>query len=202
MTKVAPEGGFSLLYPEKFEDCKMNIPAEPNVKFSAVIKAPKKYVWEALNMTKADGGDIVPKTPGTAAPGDPYWPGAANDMERIVDGPLVVHEKTGGVKCPADGDWTMEWKAGAPYFTMPLPVRCCMFTSAHVRVTFKDGPKENETTLVFDNYHQPSCCNCMTICCLQHMGVIAGFFGKAPANFKKGTHIGPKGGVEGESMER
>ena len=31
------------MYPSKFEDAKMNVPATPNVAFSFVVKAPKEY---------------------------------------------------------------------------------------------------------------------------------------------------------------
>ena len=50
------------------------IPAEPNIKFTIVLAAPKKYVWDSWHLPKDKGGGNVPITKGD--PGDVYWPGS------------------------------------------------------------------------------------------------------------------------------
>ena len=62
------------IYPTKFDDVKIDdLPAEPQVKFSFVVAAPKKYVWDSWHLPQANGGDNIPITKGTPKATD--WPG-------------------------------------------------------------------------------------------------------------------------------
>ena len=54
------------IYPSKFKDAKMNVPATPNVEFSFVVKAPKEYVMDAWHLPKSEGGAILPITQGNS----------------------------------------------------------------------------------------------------------------------------------------
>ena len=71
------------IYPSKFEDAKMNVPEEPNVEFSFVVKAPKEYVMDAWHLPKSEGGAIETITPGNS--NGQHWAGVADDMERIIN---------------------------------------------------------------------------------------------------------------------
>lgn len=141
------------LYPTKFEDARMDVPTEPNVEFTFVVKAPKKYVMDAWNLPKSDGGAITPKTEGS--PSEQNWPGIANDMERIINvNGTDVTQIVGNVQTPENGDWHFEWKAGEPYYKMPFPFPLIM-KSVHGQATLIDGPGENETTVKITNRHKP-----------------------------------------------
>ena len=89
------------IYPTKFDDVKIaDLPAEPQVKFSFVVAAPKKYVWDSWHLPQANGGDNIPITKGTPKATD--WPGVVENMERNA-GPAT--EVVGKIKTPASGDW-------------------------------------------------------------------------------------------------
>ena len=88
-------------YPAKFDDFEPSgIPAEPNIKFTIVLAAPKKYVWDSWHLPKDKGGGNVPITKGD--PGDVYWPGCTENMERNA-GPAT--EVVGKISTPDEGPW-------------------------------------------------------------------------------------------------
>ena len=140
-----------LRYPTTFDDAEMAVPDETNVEFSFVVDAPKEYVFDAWNLPREHGGATVPVTAGT----DRTWPGIADDMERVIHvGGVPVTQVVGNVRTPADGDWHFEWKAGAPFIRMPLPLRAVM-TSVHGTATLSDGPGIDQTTVTIRNRQQP-----------------------------------------------
>jgi hypothetical protein len=138
-------------YPTTFSDAEMDVPSEPNVTFSFVVDAPKAYVFDAWNLPREEGGAIVPVTQGT----DSSWPGVANDMERIIYvGGVPVTQVVGNVQTPERGDWHFEWKAGAPYYRYPLPLRAVM-TSVHGSASLSEGPGPDQTTVTIINRQRP-----------------------------------------------
>ena len=179
------------LFPVKFEDVKLDgLPAEPNLEFSFVVKAPKKYVWDSWHLAKENGGNITLVTTGDTDPKE-SWPMVANNMERTVtDGPLKIREIMGNVKTPEDGDWHTEWKTGMPYARPPCPVRTCLFTATHGRATLVDGPGPDETTVNISNYHAVALCLPCTKMLVKT--AIPTWTAKAPARFAAGTFVGPQ----------
>lgn len=143
---------YTPLYPTKFEDTKMDVPSDPNVEFSFVVKAPKKYVMDAWNLPQEHGGNIEVLTEGERN-GEASWPGITNSMERKIVS-FKVTQVVGNIQTPDEGDWHFEWKAGTPFFKMPFPLSLIM-TSVHGQATLSDGPGPNETTVKITNRHRP-----------------------------------------------
>lgn len=177
------------LYPKQFEETKMNVPEQPNVEFSFVVKAPKEYVMDAWNLTRENGGNIVPCTPGNPN-GRKVWPGITNSMERIiyVNG-IGVTQVVGNLQTPEEGDWHFEWKAGAPYYKMPFPMSLIM-TSVHGQATLSDGPGKNETTVTITNRHRPGIGMWFTRFAIK--AAMPSLPGAAPKRFAENAFVGPK----------
>jgi hypothetical protein len=175
------------VYPSKFEDAKMNVPAAPNVEFSFVVKAPKEYVMDAWHLPKSEGGAIDTITTGN--PNGNTWPGIANDMERIINvGGTDVTQVVGNVQTPAQGHWHFEWKAGEPYYKMPFPFPLIM-KSVHGQATLMDGPGENETTVKITNRHKPGIGLWVTRFAIK--AAMPGLSKAAPKRFKDKEFLGP-----------
>lgn len=104
------------VYPKTFEETKLNVPEEPNVTFSFVVKAPKKYVFDTWNLAEANNG--INRVLLSGLP-EGAWPGIANDMERFVI-PAKVIQKTGNVQTPAEGPWHFEFKVSKHLTRMSL----------------------------------------------------------------------------------
>lgn len=180
---------YTSLYPTKFEETKMDVPENPNVEFSFVVKAPKEYVMDAWHLPKDNGGAIVPKTSGESN-SDKSWPGVTDSMERViyVNG-VAVTQVVGNVQTPEEGDWHFEWKAGLPYYSMPFPFSV-MMKAVHGQATLSDGPGENETTVTIENRHQPGVALWLT-----RFGIKAampGLSSAAPKRFAKKEFLGPQ----------
>lgn len=141
----------TLRYPTTFEHVEMDVPDEPNVEFSFVVRAPKEYVFDTWNLPRSEGGAITPITAGSGS----GWPGIADDMERVIHvGGIPVTQVVGNVHTPDEGDWHFEWKAGAPFIRMPGPLRIVM-TSVHGAATLSDGPSPDTTTVTIRNRQTP-----------------------------------------------
>lgn len=176
------------IYPSTFHDANMSVPAEPNVEFSFVVKAPKAYVMDAWNLPKSEGGAITPITSGNPTEHD--WPGIANDMERIINvGGTDVTQVVGNVQTPEQGDWHFEWKAGEPYYNMPFPFPLIM-KSVHGQATLIDGPGENETTVKITNRHKPGIGLWFTRFAIK--AAMPGLSKAAPERFKNHQFLGMK----------
>ncbi|MEL6270015.1 MAG: hypothetical protein AAFV33_15450 [Chloroflexota bacterium] len=177
------------LYPENFEATNMDVPDAPNVEFSFVVKAPKEYVMDAWNLPRAHGGAIEPRTAGEAD-GDEYWPGIANNMERIiyVSG-IPVTQVVGNVQTLEDGDWHFEWKAGAPYYDMPFPFPLIM-KAVHGSATLSDGPGPDETTVTIKNRHNPGIALWFTRFAIK--AAMPGLSDAAPGRFARKEFLGPQ----------
>ena len=184
MAAVAPDVPPQSVYPKTFEETKLNVPEEPNVTFSFVVKAPKKYVFDTWNLAEANNG--INRVLLSGLP-EGAWPGIANDMERFVI-PAKVIQKTGNVQTPAEGPWHFEFKVGEPHYKISFPGSLVM-TAVHGSITLTDGPGENETTVSVNNRHKPGCCLCCTRC------VVSKFLPqlplKAPIRFERETFVGP-----------
>lgn len=173
-------------YPATFTDAHMDVPDEPNVEFSFVVDAPKEYVFDAWNLPREQGGPIVPVTGGDAA----SWPGIADDMERIIHvAGVAVTQVVGNVRTPDAGDWHFEWKAGSPYYRMPLAFRP-MMTSVHGRATLSDGPGPDQTTVTISNRHKPGFALWFTRALAR--AATPGLASAAPKRFTKGQFLGPR----------
>jgi hypothetical protein len=190
MAAVAPDAPpeavrvVSLTYPDAFDETKLNVPAEPNVAFEFVVKAPKKYVFDTWNLAEADGGINRVLIPGSS---EGAWPGIANGMERYVK-PAKVIQKMGNVKTPEDGPWHFEFKVGTPYYKISFPGSLIM-TAVHGSITLSDGPGENETTVGVSNRHKPGCCLCLTRCFIPKF--LPTITKAAPARFAEEKYVGP-----------
>ncbi|GAB5535532.1 MAG: hypothetical protein Rubg2KO_17810 [Rubricoccaceae bacterium] len=177
------------LYPSTFDGTHMDVPDTPNVAFSFVVQAPKAYVMDAWHLPRDQGGAIEVRTRGTPN-GDESWPGAANDMERIiyVNG-IGVTQVVGNIQTPENGDWHFEWKAGAPYYKMPFPLSLIM-KAVHGTATLSDGPGQNETTVTILNRHRPGLALWLT-----RFGIetaMPGLSGAAPKRFADKVYLGPQ----------
>ena len=184
MAAVAPDLPPQAAYPPSFCDTKLNVPEEPNISFSFVVRAPKKYVFDTWNLAEADGGINRVLLPGLSAGA---WPGIANDMERYVI-PAKVIQKTGNVLTPEDGPWHFEFKVGEPYYKISFPGSLVM-TAVHGSITLTDGPNANETVVSVNNRHKPGCCLCLTRCVIPRF--LPGLTRKAPLRFAEQTYVGP-----------
>ena len=174
------------LYPTTFTDVEMDVPAEPNVSFEFVVAAPKAYVFDAWNLPREQGGAIVPVTAGN----DATWIGIADDMERIIYvGGVPVTQAVGNVRTPDSGDWHFEWKAGAPYYRMPLPLRAVM-TSVHGSATLSDGPGPDQTTVRISNRQRPGIALWLTR--ILARAATPTLASAAPKRFAKGQFLGPR----------
>lgn len=184
------DGAYQLVYHEKFEDAVMDVPDEPNVEFSFVVKAPKEFVMDAWNLPKGKGGSAEGQKEGNVGEGEKSWPGISNDMERklYVYG-IPVTQIVGNVQTPENGDWHFEWKAGLPYYKMPYPFSVIM-KSVHGQATLSDGPNENETTVTITNRHNPGVSLGLTTFGIK--ATTPGLAKKAPKRFKKGAFLGPQ----------
>ena len=90
-------------YPTKFDDITPSgIPAEPNVKLTFTLAAPKKYVWDSWHLPKDKGGGNIPITKGDLPEEGMYWPACTENMERNA-GPAT--EVVGKIQTPDDGPW-------------------------------------------------------------------------------------------------
>ena len=180
---------YSPLYPDKFDDAAMDVPDSPNVEFSFVVKAPKAYVMDAWNLTREHGGNIDPRTEGNPT-GSESWPGITDDMERIiyVTG-IGVTQVVGNLDTPEQGDWHFEWKAGAPYYKMPLPMRLIM-KAVHGSATLSDGPGPDETTVTIENRHRPGFALWFTRFAIK--AAMPSLSGAAPKRFAKKEFLGPQ----------
>jgi hypothetical protein len=175
------------IYPLRFDDANMDVPAKPNVTFSFVVKAPKEYVMDAWNLPKSEGGAVTPKTQGN--PGEQYWSGITDDMERVITvGGTDVTQVVGNVQTPAGGNWHFEWKAGAPYYKMPFPFPLIM-KSVHGQATLTDGPGENETTVKITNRHKPGFALWFTRFAIK--AAMPGLSKAAPKRFNERVFLGP-----------
>lgn len=182
MTTTAP----STSYPSSFADAQMEVPATANVEFSFVVKAPKEYVFDSWNLPREQGGAIVPVTDGA----NPAWPGISDDMERVIYvGGVPVTQIVGNVQTPEHGDWHFEWKAGAPYYRMPAPLRVVM-TSVHGRATLSDGPARDQTTVTISNFQQPGVALWLTRALAR--AATPTLASKAPRRFRQRQLLGPK----------
>ena len=177
------------LYPDKFDDAAMDVPDAPNVEFSFVVKAPKAYVMDAWNLPREQGGNIEVCTDGDPK-GDESWEGIADNMERIISVTGIrVTQVVGNVHTPEEGEWHFEWKAGAPYYKMPLPFRPIM-KAVHGTATLSDGPGPNETTVTIKNRHRPGLALWLT-----RFGIRAAtplLPRAAPKRFARGEFLGPQ----------
>lgn len=174
------------LYPMTFTDVEMDVPTEPNVTFAFVVDAPKAHVFDAWNLPREHGGAILPVTEGT----DAGWPGIADDMERIIYvGGVPVTQVVGNVETPEEGDWHFEWKAGAPYYRMPLPLRAVM-TSVHGSATLSDGPEPDQTTVRISNRQRPGIALWLTR--ILARAATPTLASAAPKRFAKGQFLGPR----------
>lgn len=186
---MTESSNYTALYPDKFENAQMDVPNTPNVEFSFVVKAPKAYVMDAWNLHREHGGNIVPRTAGNVN-GEEVWPGITDDMERIiyVSG-IGVTQVVGNLQTPEEGDWHFEWKAGAPYYKMPFPMRLIM-TSVHGQATLSDGPGPNETTVTITNRHRPGLTLGFTRFAIK--AAMPTLPGAAPKRFAKHEFVGPQ----------
>ena len=194
MPKVSPVPAPA--FPAKFDEAKIKgVPNDVNITFEYVVKAPKKYVFEAWNiMADKPGGTVTPVTEGNPVTGVGPWPAVANDMERLRterNAPLTVKEIIGNVTCPEKGDWHMEWKAGAPYAPWPCPMVWCCMGGAHGAATFVDGPGENETTVQVRNKVYLSGCCPKAVAKMAMKETISSITKPAEKWYKAGQHIGP-----------
>ena len=151
---MSEPSSYNPIYPDRFADAAMDVPDTPNVEFSFVVKAPKAYVMDSWNLPREQGGNIEVLTPGDPT-GDVSWPGVADNMERIINVTGIrVTQVVGNLQTPEEGAWHFEWKAGAPYYKMPLPFRPIM-KAVHGTATLSDGPGPDETTVTIKNRHRP-----------------------------------------------
>ena len=177
------------LYPDKFDDAAMDVPDAPNVEFSFVVKAPKAYVMEAWNLPREHGGNIEVRTDGDPK-GDESWEGIADNMERIINVTGIrVTQVVGNVHTPEEGEWHFEWKAGAPYYKMPLPFRPIM-KAVHGTATLSDGPGPNETTVTIKNRHRPGLALWFTRVAIRAATPLLP--GAARKRFARGEFVGPQ----------
>ena len=180
---------YQTLYPENFDQAKMDVPATPNVEFSFVVKAPKAYVMDAWNLPREHGGNIVPLTGGNPT-NDLSWQGIADNMERIIYVSGVgVTQVVGNVQTPEHGDWHFEWKAGAPYYKMPFPLSLIM-KAVYGTATLSDGPGLNETTVTVKNRQQPGIAVWFTRFAAK--AATPSLPGAAPRRFAKKEFVGPQ----------
>lgn len=184
---MSTSSGYEPLYPPVFDETEMDVPEGANVEFSFVVKAPKAYVMDAWHLPVDHGGPIEPLTAGRAD-GD-VWPGAANDMERIITvSGVKVTQVVGNISTPAEGDWHFEWKAGAPHYRMPFPFNVIM-KAVHGTATLSDGPGENETTVHIVNTHRPGLALWFTRFAIK--AAMPGLSAAAPKRFAANDYLGP-----------
>lgn len=156
-----------------------------------MVEAPKAYVMDAWHLPVDQGGPIEPLTPG-APPEAGGWPGAADNMERIISvNGVKVTQVVGNIQTPDDGDWRFEWKAGAPHYRMPFPFNLIM-KAVHGTATLSDGPGENETTVHIVNTHRPGIALWFTRFAIK--AAMPGLAAQAPKRFAAGSFLGPTSG--------
>ncbi len=95
----------------------------------------------------------------------------------------------GNVATPESGDWHFEWKAGAPHFRTPLPLRAVM-TSVHGSATLSDGPGPDQTTVAISNRQCPGIALWLTRVLARAANPTLA--SAAPKRFAKGEFLGPQ----------